>query len=440
MNFQTRELTFDGDSQIQSVDQLVAHFHHVRAQTESICEPLESEDFVVQSMPDASPLRWHLAHTTWFFETFILREYSESCSMRYEPLDDRYRDLFNSYYNHVGKPFERAKRGVLSRPTVSEVLEYRNHVDHSIKQLLKKASPDQFARISRLMLLGIHHEQQHQELMITDLKHAWSHSPLFPQLVSPVDAASVDSVEAIKWIGFDEGIYEIGYGGNEFHFDNEAPQHRFFAESFEIAHRLATCGDYLEFIAAGGYQKPEYWLSMGWEFVNQNSVEAPLYWWKENGQWYCYTLAGVRPVDLNEPLTHISYFEADAFAKWSGCVLPSEQQWEIAANSAAIEGTFLESNQFHPQQIKAAGEGAEFLGLFGSTWQWTSSQYVAYPGYCAPPGAIGEYNGKFMCNQFVLRGGSCATPRSHIRRSYRNFFPPETRWQFTGLRLARYLL
>ena len=434
MTYQPGEVLFDSNSQASGIEHLLAHFLHVRSQTESICEPLETEDYVVQSMPEASPIRWHLAHTTWFFETFILRRDSN-----YQPLDDRYRDLFNSYYNHVGIPYDRGKRGVLSRPSVSEVLEYRKYVDNAIRYQIENATSDELVEIARLMELGIHHEQQHQELMATDLKHAWSYNPLFPQLVSPVDAVRFDGDQQANWVRFEEGIYEIGYKGEAFHFDNEVPQHRVFCDPFEISSRLVTCGEFIEFMEADGYKKPEFWLSMGWDYVNQHQVQSPLYWWQENSQWYCYTLAGVKPVDPKEPLTHISYFEADAFAKWRGCVLPTEQQWEVAAGVVPVEGTFLESNQFHPQQLGESSADSPLVGMFGSTWQWTCSQYTAYPGYRAPAGAIGEYNGKFMCNQFVLRGGSCVTPFSHIRPTYRNFFPPETRWQFSGIRLARFV-
>lgn len=434
MIHQPGEVLFDSNSQASGIEHLLAHFLHVRSQTESICEPLETEDYVVQSMPEASPIRWHLAHTTWFFETFILRRDSN-----YQPLDDRYRDLFNSYYNHVGIPYDRGKRGVLSRPSVSEVLEYRKYVDNAIRYQIENAPSDELVEIARLMELGIHHEQQHQELMATDLKHAWSYNPLFPQLVSPVDAVRFDGDQQANWVRFEEGIYEIGYKGEAFHFDNEVPQHRVFCDPFEISSRLVTCGEFLEFMEADGYKKPEFWLSMGWDYVSQHQVQSPLYWWQENGQWYCYTLAGVKPVDPKEPLTHISYFEADAFAKWRGCVLPTEQQWEIASGTVPIVGTFLESNQFHPQQLGESNTDSPLVGMFGSTWQWTCSQYTAYPGYRAPAGAIGEYNGKFMCNQFVLRGGSCVTPFAHIRPTYRNFFPPETRWQFSGIRLARFV-
>ena len=433
MIYQPGEVLFDSNSQSHDVELLEAHFLHVRSQTESICESLEVEDYVVQSMPEASPLRWHLAHTTWFFETFILRKNS-----KYQPLNEQYKELFNSYYNHVGIPYQRGKRGVLSRPTVSEVLDYRKHVDQAIRKLLIESSAADLPEIARLMELGIHHEQQHQELMATDLKHAWSHNPLFPQLVSPVDTVQIETLPEPQWKRFEEGIYEIGYSGDAFHFDNEAPQHRVFCEAFEMATRLVTCGEYLEFIESGGYQKPEFWLSMGWDFINQNNIQSPLYWWQEGSQWYCYTLAGVKPVDHDEPLTHVSYFEADAFAKWRGVVLPTEQQWEIASRTVPIEGTFLESNQFHPQKLEKPNEKMVLVGMFGTTWQWTSSQYTAYPNYRAPDGAIGEYNGKFMCNQFVLRGGSCVTPYSHIRPTYRNFFPPESRWQFSGIRLARF--
>jgi ergothioneine biosynthesis protein EgtB len=402
----------------------------VRAASLGLCEGMVAEDYVVQSMPDVSPTKWHLAHTSWFFETFVLKPHLGE----YAEFDPSFAFLFNSYYVQAGPRHCRAQRGYLSRPTVSEVVDYRLHVDAAMDSLLSGGVHGD--DLGRLVTLGLNHEQQHQELMLTDIKHVFSVNPLRPALRSRQRAGARGSGTPVRWIGIAEGVHEVGHDGRGFSFDNELPRHRFFIEPFSIADRLATNAEYLEFIADRGYERPELWLSMGWDVRQQNGWAAPFYWESRDGEWWSYTLAGMHPVDPAEPVCHLSYFEADAFARWSGARLPTEQEWEVAAAGVQAAGNFVESGALHPTPA-GARKGNYPRQMFGDVWEWTRSQYSPYPGYAAAEGAIGEYNGKFMCNQFVLRGGSCATPESHIRRSYRNFFPPEACWQFTGVRLAR---
>jgi ergothioneine biosynthesis protein EgtB len=388
--------------------------------------PLAIEDYVIQSMPDVSPAKWHLAHTSWFFETFVLREGVDN----YKPFHPKYGYLFNSYYNAIGDRFARPERGHLSRPTVREVVEYREYVNEHIESFLQsdKADIDRFASVIEL---GINHEEQHQELIVTDIKHVLAQNPLTP--VYSISKAGQNTLTSLKWTAFDEGLYEIGTDGPGFYFDNEGPRHKVFVESFALASRLVSNGEYLSFMQDGGYEKPELWLSDGLAYVQEHNIRAPLYWHFEEGEWWNFTLSGMRPVAPNEPVTHVSHYEADAYARWAGERLPTEFEWEVAANSVAIEGNFLESGRFHP----AVGGTTPLSQMFGDTWQWTSSAYLPYPRYAPAEGALGEYNGKFMSGQMVLRGGSCATPREHIRPTYRNFFPPSARWQFSGIRLAR---
>ena len=409
--------------------QLSERFLRVRRFTEALCKPLVPEDYVIQSMPDVSPTKWHLAHTSWFFETFILRPYLAD----YPLLDDRYPYLFNSYYIQAGDRHCRAHRGLLSRPTVQEVYQYRNHIDVHMEELLRLADASLLSQIAPLIEIGINHEQQHQELMLTDIKHVFSINPLYP-VYQEASTQSSKTIGGLSWSAFDEGLFEIGHDGEGFSFDNEMPKHRTFVQPFELANRLITNREYLEFMKDGGYKKANLWLSMGWATVQEQGWEAPMYWEKFDEGWKAFTLAGLRSIDLDEPVCHVSYFEADAFARWTGYRLPTEQEWEIAAMNESLDGNYVDAAVYHPSPAEERG-GLE--QMYGEVWQWTQSQYSPYPGYQPAEGALGEYNGKFMCNQFVLRGASCATSRSHARRSYRNFFPPDARWQFTGIRLAQ---
>lgn len=408
-------------------------YRTVRRFSEELCRTLVAEDYVVQSMPDVSPTKWHLAHTSWFFETFLLKPYLPD----YKVLDPAYEYLFNSYYNSVGKMFERPHRGLLSRPTVAGTYEYRAHVDRSMLDLIADATADTWEEIVRLVVLGINHEQQHQELMLTDIKHVLAQNPLRPVFRQHHPIPSKPS-NRLEWITYEEAIHHIGSDGPGFIFDNEGPRHKELIEPFRLASRLVTNGEYLAFIGDGGYSRSELWLSDGWTAVQEQGWQAPLYWEKEYWRWSLYTLAGMREVDESEPVCHVSYYEADAFARWAGASLPTEAQWEVAAADAPVNGNFAEAGRFQPAPAPSAPEAQSFpQQMFGDVWEWTRSAYAPYPRYHAPPGAVGEYNGKFMCGQFVLRGGSCATSQTHIRRTYRNFFRPYQRWQFMGIRLAK---
>jgi ergothioneine biosynthesis protein EgtB len=417
----------DTSAGLASPASAVGRFPEVRGATEALCSPLAVEDHVVQSMPDASPAKWHLAHTTWFFETFLLAAVRRG----YRSPFPQYDFLFNSYYNAVGERHERSRRGLLSRPTVAEVYEYRRRIDAEVLAAIEAGLPPDAAAV---LEIGLHHEQQHQELILTDLKHMLAANPLRPGYAERIAAFPSAAVPPARWIRHEPGVRRIGHDGAGFAFDNEGPAHRVFLEAFEIADRPVTNGEYLEFLRDGGYRRPELWLSAGWNTVRSEGWSAPLYWETDGGAtWRHFTLAGMREIDPAEPVCHVSLYEADAFARWAGARLPTEAEWEVAAGPAdPSEGDFVESGRFHPAPLNAGG-----AAWFGGVWEWTRSQYSPYPGYAPAAGALGEYNGKFMCNQFVLRGGSCATPRSHIRRTYRNFFPPEARWQFSGLRLAR---
>jgi ergothioneine biosynthesis protein EgtB len=407
-------------------------FEQVRQATEALCAPLANEDYVIQSMPDCSPTKWHLAHVSWFFETFLLT----SMAADYRPLNPQYAYLFNSYYNAVGDKYPRPQRGLVSRPTVDEVYRYRKHIDEHVLDLVECATEDEMPRVAPIISLGLNHEQQHQELIITDLKHMLSHNPLHPVYVE-ASVTPAPRITPMGWVELPEGVCWIGHEGSDFAFDNEEQRHREFIQTFRLATRLVTNGEYLEFMRDGGYERPEFWLSMGWATVLQEGWRAPLYWQDDEGAWSQYTLSGFRAVDPAEPVTHVSYFEADAYARWAGARLPTEAEWEVASASAPIDGNFVESGRFHPRPISPSAATGGLAQMFGDVWEWTQSSYSPYPGFRIAPGALGEYNGKFMCNQYVLRGGSCATPRSHIRPTYRNFFPPDARWQFSGLRLAQ---
>jgi ergothioneine biosynthesis protein EgtB len=403
---------------------LARAFAEVRAQTEALCAPLETEDYVIQSMPDVSPPRWHLAHTSWFFEQFILGEQLPGYA-RYHPM---YAYLFNSYYIGAGEFHPRFQRGTITRPTVAEVYAYRRHVTDAVQRFLENADERKLAEVSFLTTLGLNHEQQHQELLLTDIKHILWSNPL-EVVYTPREEAASQQAMPMGWREHRGGVVEMGASGEGFVFDNELPRHKLYLRDFRIANRLVTNGDYLAFMEDGGYQKPELWLSDGWATVREQGWEAPLYWEQRDGDWWQFTLSGLRRADPNEPVVHVSHYEADAYARWAGKRLPTEAEWEHAAESMAIRGNFVESGLYHPAVETEAG-------MYGNVWQWTGSAYLPYPGFEPLPGTVGEYNGKFMSGQMVLRGGSCATPASHIRATYRNFFQPYHRWQFTGIRLA----
>lgn len=409
---------------------LKGQFDAVRRQTELLTAPLSAEDQMVQSCPEASPAKWHLAHTTWFFETFLLSPHLKD----YRAFHPRFKTLFNSYYNAVSMQPEKALRNTFSRPSLEEVQNYRHHIDEHIRKLLDTAELSE--DILKLAELGIHHEQQHQELLVTDVKHAFWTNPLRPTYQAAATAPSnSQSAPAQKPCPYEGGIHEMGACGDGFCFDNETPRHKVYIQPFRFAARPVTCGEYLAFIEDGGYSRVELWLSDGWTQVKTRGWNAPLYWEKSGTEWQEFTCGGIRKIAENEPVCHVSYYEADAFARWAGARLPSEFEWELVASRTKLAGNFLESGFWHPRPARA-GDPEQPLQVFGDAWEWTASSYLAYPGYKPVPGALGEYNGKFMCNQMVLRGGSCATPGSHIRATYRNFFPPETRWQFSGIRLA----
>jgi len=408
----------------------VERYKSVRQLTEQLCKPLATEDYVIQSMPDASPTKWHLAHVTWFWETFLLSQALPD----YKSLHPQYAYLFNSYYNSLGERYSRPKRGMITRPTVEETYQYRHYVDEQVIGLLEGLDERQLAELTPIITLGLNHEQQHQELIVTDIKHGLSYNPLHPVYVART-STPVANVQPLQWVAYPEGIRWIGHEGEDFSFDHEGPRHREFLEAFQLGSRLITNGEYLEFIADGGYKNPLLWLSNGWATVQSEGWNAPLYWEQQDGQWWTYTLDGFREIEPTEPVCHVSYYEADAYARWAGARLPTEAEWETAAQDLPIEGNFVDSGRCHPvPQGESTGKLAQ---MYGDVWEWTQSAYLAYPGYKPAPGAVGEYNGKFMCNQFVLRGGSCATPHSHMRLSYRNFFPPDARWQFMGFRLAK---
>jgi ergothioneine biosynthesis protein EgtB len=415
---------------------------------------LEPEDCVVQSMPDVSPAKWHLAHTTWFFETFILKKFVPA----YRAEIPEYAYLFNSYYNAAGHIHRRDLRGLISRPTVSQAQRYRASIDSYIDDLLSNPDENLFDEIEPILVLGMHHEQQHQELLVTDIKHVFAQNPLYPVFREPKtgersSATSGSQSSPLQFVEFEQAVIEIGHNGRGFAYDNEGPPHQALVPAFALASRPVTNGEYIAFIEDNGYRRPEFWLSLGWMTVNDQGWNAPLYWTKRDGIWWNFTLSGFRPVAQSEPVTHVSYFEADAYANWAGARLPTEFEWERAATDCPIKGNFVENEFFHPIAVASAssagalakadvssnkaGQGQRLQQIFGDVWEWTRSAYSPYPGYRVAPGALGEYNGKFMCNQYVLRGGSCATSRTHIRRTYRNFFQPEKRWQFTGIRLAR---
>ena len=402
-----------------------SRFLEVRDLTEALAEPLSAEDQTVQSMPDVSPTKWHRAHTTWFFEEFVLGPNVQE----YRPYDERYRYLFNSYYESVGRRHPRPQRGLITRPGIGEIAEYRRRVDAAMVDLLES---DSASEVAEIVELGLNHEQQHDELMLMDIKHVLYSNPLMPAYRSAIDGAS-KTCTPLEWIAHPGGLVDIGHDGAGFAFDNELPQHRELLRPFALASRTVTCGEWLAFMADGGYSRPELWMSDGWAAVQELSWTAPLYWYREDGVWWLFTLTGPRQVDEAEPTCHVSWYEADAFARWADARLPLEAEWEAIATEAPVSGNFLDGGLLHPGLHSEAAEHR----LFGDVWEWTSSCYRPYPGFRPAAGAVGEYNGKFMVNQFVLRGGACVTPCGHTRATYRNFFPPSARWAFSGMRLAR---
>jgi ergothioneine biosynthesis protein EgtB len=411
----------------QRLTNLLARYREIRGATMALCRPLSPEDCALQSMPDASPAKWHLAHTSWFFETFILQPHVPG----YRAFDPHFRVLFNSYYVQVGQRTPRPERGLISRPGLDRICAYREHVDRAVERWVQTTGMAPGAL--DLFELGLHHEQQHQELIVTDLKHLFSRNPLHP-VYADLAILPLAAAGPRRWVSFPAGLREIGHAGPEFHFDNEAPRHRIYLDAFQLAASPVTNGQYLEFMRDGGYERAELWLSDGWDARTAQSWHAPLYWERDGERWSAYTLHGMSELDLDEPVCHVSFYEADAYARWAGARLPTEAEWETAAAGLEIAGNFAESGRLRPAAAPVPGYLEQ---MYGDVWEWTSSAYLGYPGFRPAPGAVGEYNGKFMVNQFVLRGGSCATPQSHIRATYRNFFAPAARWQFSGLRLAR---
>ncbi len=411
---------------------LTKRFTDIRGMTIKLIQPLETEDFIIQSHEDVSPAKWHIAHTTWFFERMILKEYKSG----YQEFNPAFDFLFNSYYNTIGPYQPRHQRGVLSRPTVDEVIAYRHYVDGQVLEMLAESMESgKKKEIEKLIDMGLQHEQQHQELILMDVKYNFFVNPLFPTYLETAKRPASQKVEE-EFVKFDGGLVEIGHSGEGFSFDNESPRHKVWLEPFKLATEPVTNGEFLEFIEGGGYEQPEYWLSDGWSTVKENNWKAPLYWLKNDAQvWQIFTLGGVKDLDMAEPVSHVSFYEADAFSRWKGKRLPTEAEWEHAAQGSATDGNMMEQGVYHP--APASEESTTGLSkMFGDVWEWTASAYTSYPGSKPLEGALGEYNAKFMCNQMILRGGSCATPASHIRETYRNFFPPDKRWQFSGFRLA----
>jgi ergothioneine biosynthesis protein EgtB len=409
---------------------LAAAFTRVRAASEKLAERLSPEDQTIQSMPDVSPTKWHLAHTSWFFETFLLSPGVPG----YCVFDPDYAFLFNSYYEAVGARHPRARRGLLSRPSCDDVMRYRRHVTDCMNRFLAAAGDDLSPDTAALVRLGIAHEEQHQELILMDIKHVLSVNPLQPAYKPPVPVPRSGPQPPVAWFSFAGGVHEVGHAGPGFAFDNEGPRHRAWLEPFRLASRAVTCGEYLAFIEDGGYRRPEFWLSDGWAAVAAHGWGGPLYWAPQDDRWQIFTLSGPRALDPAEPVCHVSFYEADAYARWTGKRLPREEEWELAAGAVPLAGNLADRGAFHPQA--AATPARSPAQMIGDVWEWTSSAYRPYPRFRPAAGAIGEYNGKFMANQMVLRGGSAVTPAGHVRITYRNFFYPDARWAFSGIRLA----
>ncbi|MDA0194897.1 MAG: ergothioneine biosynthesis protein EgtB [Bacteroidetes bacterium] len=415
------------------ISQLLEKYQRVRHQTVSLCKPLKTEDYVVQPVVDVSPPKWHLGHTTWFFEALVLEKYCKS----YKICDADYGYMFNSYYESVGERLLRPNRGFMTRPTIEEVYHYRNYVDQQMEAFLHKLTEDD-STVLNVIEIGLHHEQQHQELLVTDIKYILGHNTLFPPYQYYDHNDTLIEIKPAGFLKVEEGTYQIGHQTNDFCYDNELGVHKVFLHSFGIMDRLVINAEYLEFIESGGYGSFEWWLSEGWDWVKNSDIKAPHYWHLINSVWHAYTMGGFKKINPSEPVTHISYFEADAFARWKGWRLPTEIEWEVAcknfSSKSSPEANFVEEMHFKPVALSNGNQQ-----FFGDCWEWTNSAYLPYPYFTKEAGALGEYNGKFMINQMVLRGGSCATPRDHIRSTYRNFFHPHLRWQFTGIRLAKHL-
>jgi len=416
----------------------IDHYLETRKWTEKICKPLQTEDYVLQPMPDVSPPKWHLGHTTWFFETFLLKRFLAD----YKPFHPKFNFVFNSYYESIGERVLRVNRGNLSRPTVNDIMAYRSYVDEYMEQLHASISEEDVPEFEKFFEIGINHEQQHQELLVTDIKYILYNNPLMPAYLHMdlklKDSRVEEEIKNLEFLPVEGGIHKIGYDGEKFAWDNEKPAHSVYIDDFKIANRLITNAEYLEFMQDGGYRKFNLWQGEGWDKVNNEKWQAPLYWDLIDGHWINYTLYGLHPLNLSEPVTHISFYEADAYASWAGKRLLTEMEWEIAANQYKPElarGNFLDKENWHPKALQQ-DKNETCSQLLGDTWEWTYSGYFPYPGYQREEGALGEYNGKFMINQMVLRGGSCATPENHIRNTYRNFFHADKRWQFSGIRLA----
>ncbi len=431
------EVSQSGLRSLSLKESLWNDYRHVRSETEVVASSITPEESQIQSMDDASPTKWHLGHTSWFFETFLLQSDAAHSSTR-----EAFKVLFNSYYNTVGEQHPRLRRGMLGRPALDEVVDYRHATDAGVRVFLDSVSDATLEECAGTVRIGIHHEQQHQELMLTDILHVHWTNPSRPSYRES-GPSSCAVAEPLEWFPYAEGVQRIGHDGAGFAFDNEYPRHRVFVHPFELASRLVTAGEFMEFIGAGGYQRSEFWLSDGWTRVQSEGWEAPLYWEREQGTWWRMTLHGMLPVDPNAPICHVSYYEAEAYARFRGERLPTEAEWEIAAASVPIDGNLQESDHLVPMDAASSAHVPHVppvdapRQLYGDVWEWTQSAYLPYPGYRTREGALGEYNGKFMCNQMVLRGGSFATPAGHIRPSYRNFFHPEDRWQFSGIRLAK---
>lgn len=413
-----------------TIDTLKDEYLRIRKYSEQLVEPLEIEDFIVQADAHVSPSKWHLAHTTWFFETFILKNYLSNYTVFHK--DFNY--LFNSYYETVGKFHPQKARGLITRPTVSETFSYRKYVDDHVLSLIENENQIDIEQVKQLIEMGLNHEQQHQELLLTDLKYNFSFNPTYPVYLAN-DTVDSSSPQDLSFVEIEGGLVETGNDGEGFSFDNEGPRHKTWLDPYRLANRPVTNGEYLQFIENGGYTQPEYWLSDGWNDVKTYNWEAPQYWEKRDGKWFVFTLSGLLPVDEHAPVSHISFYEADAYARWAGKRLPTEEEWEHAFQHTPIKGNFAEQGYFHPIS-EDNEETHSFSKGFGDVWEWTQSSYSPYPRSKPLEGALGEYNAKFMANQMVLKGGSCATPASHIRLTYRNFFYPQMRWQFSGLRLA----